>query len=120
MKPENKPAFPTLFYTQSTGQPCGHDEGMSLRDYFANSAMQGHLSSEHGAGIHCDNQNKEYLAKSFYSMADAMLNERNKEKENDLLDLIKSFVSADPNDSTFNYKACVSKALQLISKYDNP
>lgn len=35
-----KTAFPTLFYNNQSGQPCGHDSGMTLRDYFANSAMQ--------------------------------------------------------------------------------
>lgn len=76
MKAENKTAFPTLFYTQSTGQPCGHDEGMSLRDYFAGLAMQGHIASYYGAGVHSDKENQGYLAKAFYDMADAMLKQR--------------------------------------------
>jgi hypothetical protein len=54
----------------------GFDTGMTLRDYFANSAMQGHLASYYGAGVHCDLENMSYLAKSFYDMADAMLKQR--------------------------------------------
>ena len=73
---QNKLAYPTLFYNKITGEPNGHDEGMTLRDYFANSAMQGHIASYYGAGVHCDKENMEYLAKSFYDMADVMLKQR--------------------------------------------
>jgi hypothetical protein len=75
-KPDNPTAFPTLIYNQTSGEPMGYEKGMTLRDYFASKAMQGHLASEYGAGINCDTYNQEILAKSFYSMADAMLKQR--------------------------------------------
>lgn len=58
--------------------PCEKDEpekGMTLRDYFANSAMQGHLASEYYI-IGTDKDNKQSLAKEFYDFADAMLKQR--------------------------------------------
>ena len=70
-KPSNPEAFPVLDPNGSFWNP-----GMTLRDYFANSAMQGHLASEYGAGVHCDDYNKQQLAKAFYEMADAMLKQR--------------------------------------------
>ena len=48
---------------------------MTLRDYFANSAMQGHWASEYNIG-HCSLENMESLAEQFYRMADAMLKQR--------------------------------------------
>tara|TARA_R110000782_G_scaffold149349_1_gene242002 strand:- start:511 stop:726 length:216 start_codon:yes stop_codon:yes gene_type:complete len=48
-------------------------DGMTLRDYFAAKAMQGHIASCYGAGIDCDNDNRFYLAEIFYNMADAMI-----------------------------------------------
>lgn len=48
----------------------------SLRDHFAGLAMQGHMASEYGAGVQCDYRNQKALAEAFYSMADAMLEQR--------------------------------------------
>jgi hypothetical protein len=77
MENTKKPqAYPTLFYNQTSGEPNGHDAGMTLRDHFAGLAMQGHLASYYGAGVHCDQENMGYLAKSFYDMADEMLKQR--------------------------------------------
>lgn len=53
-----------------------NEDCVTLRDYFANSAMQGHLASEYGAGIHCTKENQELLAEAFYNIADAMLKQR--------------------------------------------
>lgn len=69
MNTENKkPNNPFAF-------PCEKDEpekGMTLRDYFANSAMQGSLSS----GIIKEGIPNDILAKHFYELADAMLKQR--------------------------------------------
>jgi hypothetical protein len=58
------PAFPT---------PPGiqHNDGMTLRDYFAGKALQGMIAS-------CTQQNwqEEYAAKASYQLADAMLKAR--------------------------------------------
>jgi len=75
-KPNNPTAFPTLFYNQTTGEPSGHDAGMTLRDYFANSAMQGIISANteafaNGMGINFKN-----LAIESYEIDDAMLKQR--------------------------------------------
>ena len=48
----------------------------TLRDHFAGLAMQGHMASEYGAGVQCDYRNQKALAGAFYSMADAMLEQR--------------------------------------------
>lgn len=52
------------------------EDYFSLRDHFAGLAMQGYVASEYGAGIHCDREDMQYLASSFYDMADAMLKQR--------------------------------------------
>ena len=63
METQNKPSNPTI------------QEGWTLRDEFANSAMQGHLASEYYI-IGTDEENKKSLAKEFYDFADAMLKQR--------------------------------------------
>jgi hypothetical protein len=74
-KPDNPNAFPVdgMYAGESLAKG---NSGMTLRDYFAAKAMQGHLASEYGAGIQCDNYNQQMLAKAFYDMADAMLKQR--------------------------------------------
>jgi hypothetical protein len=70
-KPENIKAFP-MYY--------GHDrvqQGMTLRDYFANSAMQSIV----GGGLNVKNEEAileayDYVAKNAYLFADAMLKQR--------------------------------------------
>lgn len=47
---------------------------MSLRDYFAAAALQGHLASY--AGIDCPTPDSESAARRAYGFADAMLAER--------------------------------------------
>lgn len=81
MKTENPQAYPTLFYDQASGKPNGHDAGMTLRDYFANSAMQGFVSDremymammhDRTLGVSAD----DYIAIQSYNLADAMLKQR--------------------------------------------
>lgn len=75
-KPRNPNAFPTPMETgyeyNKDGQTIGNQEGMTLRDYFANSAMQGSLSS----GKIKEGISNDKLAKHFYNLADAMLKQR--------------------------------------------
>lgn len=72
-KPENPSAFP---FTIDTDKKTITDAGMGLRDYFANSAMCAHLSTEYGIIHNSDAQNDLMLAKRFYDFADAMLKQR--------------------------------------------
>lgn len=72
-KNDGGPAFPILVQT-SNGNATVHDNGMSLRDYFAGMALQGHLSNP--AHPSYDIQS---LAEECYAMADAMLSERDKD-----------------------------------------
>ena len=58
------PAFPTGTAFQ----------GMTLRDYFAAKAMQGHLSE---GGWKCDQSHFDDVARGAYRLADAMLKARN-------------------------------------------
>lgn len=51
-------------------------EGMTLRDYFAAKAMQGHMASEYGVMVQCPLRDVEALAKVFYGIADAMIKAR--------------------------------------------
>jgi len=74
-KPENPSAFPEPF-VNDPHLSISHTKGMTLRDYFANSAMQGHIASYYGAGIHSGMDDKEALAKLYYDVADAMLKQR--------------------------------------------
>ena len=50
-------------------------QGWTLRDEFANSAMQCQLASEYYT-IHNSQEDKENFAKTFYDFADAMLKQR--------------------------------------------
>jgi hypothetical protein len=56
-----------------------HQEGMTLRDYFAAKAMQGWLASFSCESRHpTESGGAKYVAAASYAMADAMLAERNK------------------------------------------
>ncbi len=84
----NPPAFPILkIHTSHHGiVPLEtirvHDEGMTLRDYFAARAMQGFISNaEHWASVWAKSHPKsmgmsELSALASYSIADAMLEAR--------------------------------------------
>lgn len=75
-KPENPQAFAVGYVTE------GYEfrqEGMSLRDYFAAKAMEGHISSLYEVCANADKEKMQGMAASFYQMADAMLIEREKE-----------------------------------------
>ena len=65
----NQPAFPTGIVTDDKGKMIGGSNGMSLRDYFAAKAMQANIG----------NFTNEYdLVRSAYTLADKMLEEREK------------------------------------------
>jgi hypothetical protein len=67
------PAFPTLGEVGETADVELLGKGMTLRDYFAASAMQGMLA-ENGGGAFCNAE----LAHFAYNLADEMLAEREK------------------------------------------
>lgn len=77
-KPNNPSAFPFVDRSESQNNLMAFDAGMTLRDYFANSAMQGLLSNE------CEIQRavkkspdvNSVIASISYSLADAMLKQR--------------------------------------------
>jgi hypothetical protein len=64
LKPNNPPAFPIADNTV-------YETGMTLRDYFANSAMQGILSNNELNPL-----NPNYYVETAYQIADAMLKQR--------------------------------------------
>ena len=71
-KPNNPKAFPN---------DGNIEDGMTLRDYFANSAMQAVLTNEVLRNVIDENTNSEkdmydWIAKGAYSVADAMLKQR--------------------------------------------
>lgn len=72
MEENKKPSNPDLH----KGQVNLLQDRVTLRDHFAGLAMQGHIASEYGAGVHCNRENMQYLASAFYDMADAMLKQR--------------------------------------------
>jgi hypothetical protein len=65
-KPNNPHAFPMI-----SAQGEYSQEGMTLRDYFANSAMQGILSNNELKSL-----NPNYYVETAYQIADAMLKQR--------------------------------------------
>ena len=73
-KENGGPAFPLCI---EVGENIHLDLGMTLRDYFAAKAMQGMLGNS-GMGMWGPDAEKSY-ALSAYSMADAMLAQREKE-----------------------------------------
>ena len=68
VKPENPSAFPIGKQIQI----C--EQGMTLRDYFANSAMQGIMSS--GNAIPIQQHHFYNISEDAYRLADAMLKQR--------------------------------------------
>lgn len=65
------PAFPTENARQ-TGPSSWHEEGMTLRDYFAAKAMQAAISSKNCP----ESFDGSVVATASYAMADAMLRAR--------------------------------------------
>lgn len=66
------PAFPTTQYASGIS-PTGHDNGMTLRDYFAAKALQGALS---GCAARGEVVMYSEMASLAYEMADAMIKAR--------------------------------------------
>lgn len=73
-KPNNPFAFS---YATPQGNGIVKQNGMTLRDYFANSAMQSYLSSQYNIGkdgeLECSDIN---ICNEAYRIADAMLKQR--------------------------------------------
>ena len=70
-KTSNPKAFPSDLYLEN-GES---QKGMTLRDYFANSAMQGIINLLSPTDV--DNyKNRDFIAKTSYQLADAMLKQR--------------------------------------------
>lgn len=71
------PAFPFGQVSETTGRPINgyHNDGMSLRDYFAGQALMGLLSGQYAEqGQH----NLFEVPNEAYYIADAMIAERNR------------------------------------------
>lgn len=73
---KDKTAFPYMF-TYTNGE-TGVDTGMTLRDYFASSAMQGIIASTQGIGLEINERHIEIVVKKAYMYADTMLKQREK------------------------------------------
>jgi hypothetical protein len=65
----NEPAFPTTQYANGVS-PTGHDQGMTLRDYFAAKAMH------HWLSLPIDDHQRQKVAVEAYKVADAMMEAR--------------------------------------------
>lgn len=75
------PAFPVVGENGPYGVGADVTIGMSLRDYFAAKAMQGMVSAhnQYGEWTGCgDKEMNKIMTKTAYSIADAMLSEREK------------------------------------------
>ena len=72
-KPTNPPAFPTNQYANGIS-PSGFDTGITMRDYFAASAMQAFISSWISRGAYPETDM--VIVEHAYAMADAMLKAR--------------------------------------------
>lgn len=71
-KPNNHPAFPVTGYPGDKNlPPVRPNTGMGIRDWFAGLAMQGLL-------LNCDGESDGDVASMAYSLADAMMLEREK------------------------------------------
>ena len=77
-KPENPSVYPDPMrgadQSYSNQNPWQLESGMTLRDYFANSAMSGitnNIVTSQGAGA-----SWEYISEASYKIADAMLKQR--------------------------------------------
>ena len=73
---ENKTAFPYMF-TYANGE-TEFQTGMTLRDYFASSAMQGIIASTQGIGLEINERHIKIVVKKAYMYADTMLERREK------------------------------------------
>lgn len=80
-KSYNPPAFPCADTLGNGERFTPLQEGMTLRDYFANSAMQTILKHSLERGLHTTTDIKAYDSTSAvaYSVADAMLKQRENE-----------------------------------------
>lgn len=77
MNHPNPPAFPKPKLMQQAVS-FDHEDGMTLRDYFAAKAMQAILSSDRYVGLIGVNRYEQRTAEDAYKMADAMLKARQK------------------------------------------
>jgi hypothetical protein len=68
-------AFPSTFKSMSPEEGQVHRWGMTLRDYFAATAMQGVIAGS-GDSDGCVNYSDDKVARLAYDMADAMLKAR--------------------------------------------
>ena len=72
----NIPAFPTTQYANGLS-PTGHDNGMTLRDYFAAKAMQPVVDDFLASGWSFANEDlSQFVAQHCYEIADAMMKAR--------------------------------------------
>ena len=69
------PAFPTTQYANGIS-PTGHDNGMTLRDYFAAKAMQGLMHNYHPCEFLEDKNYLEDISMASYQIANAMMKAR--------------------------------------------
>jgi len=80
-KPNNPSAFPSERFDKKESERLGgtcftdYQKGMTLRDYFANSAMQSMVSSLSPAD-NCRDANHEWVSEMAFKIADAMLKQR--------------------------------------------
>jgi hypothetical protein len=70
------PAFPRAPIGEDCERPYGHQEGMSLRDYFAGQALAG-ISAGYWGNPGRSGLSPQDLAAEAYALADAMIKERN-------------------------------------------
>jgi hypothetical protein len=83
-KPNNPSAFPSERFDKKESERLGgtcftdYQKGMTLRDYFANSAMQSIITRLGGSPFVDSNEQDtfEIVAKESYKYADAMLKQR--------------------------------------------
>ena len=73
---KNPQAFPQDVLHPVTGKVYGQEPGMTLRDYFAAKALQGHLASEYYAGFNTAEENIKGICANMYTFADQMLKQR--------------------------------------------
>lgn len=80
MKDDGGAAFP--YSRHPEGLIREDSEGMTLRDYFAGQAIQGVMAAVAVAsaalGFDCTQHDEPLMARQAYTIADAMLKERNK------------------------------------------
>lgn len=77
----NCPAFPVVVLNSTSGEICAQYFGATLRDFFAAKAMEAILQCDFPSKIPDKDTGLtvgEYVAKKAYTMADAMLAEREK------------------------------------------